>query len=118
MAFQYGDIRIEGKRASVRDELHAQMIDSRLRAKAGIGEWGFWTLFSTLCTQTASVEGSLGFDPVDIWQADDATLFAGYEAFMDSDKALKDGWKQEVADANKPASPVLQRDAKQVDPNS
>lgn len=100
LKFKYGSVEVVVKRATVADDLHAQIINQELRAQSPVGAWGHWDLFGELCSQTIRASG-LPFDPVRLHEADRPALKAAYEAFLALDKALKDLWQKTAEQANK-----------------
>jgi hypothetical protein len=106
LRFKYGKAEIVVRRATVRDDLHAQIIEARLKEHVAVGEWGHWTLFAELVSQTVSAKG-LPFDPTTLLETENGALDAAYNAFLDSDKALKDLWQKTCNQANKTADEVL-----------
>jgi hypothetical protein len=107
---KYGNIEITVRRATVRDDLHQQIMKTALEKDVPEGTFGFWRIFAELCSQTVKAEG-LPFDPTALVHADKAALDAAYEQFLDLDKTLKDQWTAAVIQANQP---VVEVDA---DPN-
>lgn len=101
----YQEIVITVRRATVRDDLHKQIITTALEKDVLEGTFGFWRIFAELCSQTVKAEG-LPFDPTALVHADKAALDAAYEQFLDLDKALKDQWTAAVLQANQPVNEV------------
>lgn len=106
LRFKYGKAEVVVRRATVRDDLHAQIIEARLKERVAVGEWGHWTIFAQLCSQTVKAKG-LPFDPTTLLESENGALDAAYQAFLDSDKALKDLWQQSCNQANAPADEIL-----------
>jgi antitoxin component of RelBE/YafQ-DinJ toxin-antitoxin module len=97
--FQYGDIRIVVRRATVRVELHAEAIAQKAQRGYSEKTWGVWQTFGTL---TASVEKYQGlpFDPTLLHEQDDKEVQAAYEWFLEQDKEFKAKWVEAVNKTN------------------
>lgn len=106
LRFTYGKAEVVVRRATVRDDLHQQIIEARLKENAAVGAWGHWTLFAQLCSQTERASG-LPFDPTTLHETENGALDAAYNAFLDLDKALKDLWLKACTQANAPVDAVL-----------
>jgi hypothetical protein len=106
LRFKYGKSEVMVRRATVRDDLHAQIIEGRLKERVALGVWGHWSLFAELCSQTVSAKG-LPFDPTTLLEAENGALDAAYNQFLDLDKALKELWQKACNQANAPTEEVL-----------
>lgn len=106
LRFKYGSVEVVVRRATVRDDLHAQIVYAKLTQAEPVGAWGDWKVFSELCSQVVSAKG-LAFDPTTLHEAENGTLDAAYTAYLDLDKALKELWQKTVETANAPVDEVL-----------
>lgn len=104
--FTFNGITGEVRRATVRDDLHKEIIQQRLMEDVPDGEIGYWPLFAGLVSQTVNAKG-LPFDPAALVTASKADLTAAYEWFMKQDRGLKDVWSAARNKVDRPIDPAL-----------
>lgn len=101
--FTYEGVSVIVRRATVGDELHADIIKTRVLEGIPVGQYGVWDAFSRLCSQTVMSEG-LPFNPVGLDGADKTEIDRAYAAYLKLDKELKNRWLRACNEADKPAS--------------
>lgn len=101
-----GDIEIDIRRATVRDDLNFHVMHGQLMEGVKEGEWGMWELFAELVSRSVR-SVNLPFDVVALRSAGKAALDAAYNQFLDLDKELKDRWVSANQRLNKPIDETL-----------
>lgn len=99
--FKYGDIRIAVDRATVRDQMRANVIATKAQSAYKESDWGLWPQFGRLCALVRKQKG-LPFDPMKLSDADEAAVIKAYEQFLDLDDTLRVMWSEAVRLANEP----------------
>lgn len=87
-----GQVTVVVREATIRDDLHAQMIRAKLDiVYANDNNIGYWRLFSDLISCVDRADG-LPFDTAQVHDLPDDEVGAAYEAFLALSKKLKDKW--------------------------
>lgn len=96
---KYGKMEVIFGRATVRDDLHAQIINSRLNEAIPEGEF-YHRGFSEFCVHVRSVK-NFPFDPLALPQASKEQIYAAYCQWLELDKNFNDMSKDavEIVDA-------------------
>lgn len=104
--FSYGNIQIAVARATVRDQMRANVIATKAQSNYKEGAWGIWPQFGRLCALTHKQKG-LPFDPTKLFDAPDEAVQAAYEAFLGLDDGLREMWAEAIKAANAPVEGTL-----------
>lgn len=93
------------KRATVGDDLHAQIIREQLTANTN-EDRGYWATFPRLCSQTVKARG-LPFNPVGLHTATVDIILNAYRAYLELDREIARRWLAGVEKADEAVDPDL-----------